>query len=45
MNKFFEYLLSDEEKIKTMPNFAFMGDPEQRVQLIKSDLQRLENQE
>ncbi len=40
-----KYLLSDEEKIKTMPNFAFMGDPEQRVQLIKSDLQRLENQE
>ncbi len=39
------YLLSDEEKIKTMSNFAFMGDPEQRIQLIKSDLQRLENQE
>ncbi len=39
------FLLSDEEKVKTMPNFAFMGDPEQRIQQIKSDLQRLENQE
>ena len=37
--------MTDEEKIKTMSNFAFMGDPEQRIQLIKSDLQRLENQE
>ena len=39
------YLLSDEEKIKTMSNFAFMGDPEKRVQLMKADLKRLENQE
>ena len=39
------YLLSNEENVKTMSNFAFIGDPEQRIQLIKSDLQRLENQE
>ena len=35
----------DEEKIKTMSNFAFMGDPEKRVQLMKADLQHIENQE
>ena len=39
------YLLSDEEKIKTMSNFAFMGDPEKRVQLMKAYLQHIENQE
>lgn len=39
------YLLSNEEKIKTMPNFAFMGDPEKRVQLMKDDLKRIEPQE
>ena len=37
-----KFLLSDEEKVKTMPNFAFMGNPEQRIKLLKSDLERLE---
>lgn len=40
-----KFLLSDEEKVKTMPNFAFMGDPEKRVQMIKNDLKFIENQE
>ena len=39
------YLLSDEEKVKTMSNFAFMGNPEERVQMMKADLKRLDNQE
>lgn len=37
------YLLFDEEKVKTMSNFAFMGDPEKRIQLMKADLKHIEN--
>ena len=38
-----KYLLSDEEKLKTMKNFAFMGPPDIRVALLKQDLQKLES--
>lgn len=37
-----EYLLSDEEKVRTMPNFAFMGSPDDRVAGLKNFLKRLE---
>lgn len=38
-----EYLLSDEEKVRTMKNFAFMGSPDERVEGFKSFLKKLGN--
>lgn len=35
------YLLSNENEIRTMKNFAFMGDPDRRVKLFKDDFRRI----
>jgi hypothetical protein len=36
-----EYLLSSEEKVRTMKNFDFMGSPDERIDSIKKDINRL----
>lgn len=36
-----EFLLSDEEEIKTMDVFAFLGEPNERVSIIKNMLKEL----
>jgi hypothetical protein len=36
-----EFLLSDEQKIKTMDVFAFLGEPNERVVIIKNMLEEL----
>ena len=36
-----EYLLSIEEKVKTMDNFAFMGSPDQRIDAFKYMLRKI----
>lgn len=36
-----KFLLSDEEKIKTMSNFAFLGSPDERVAIFKNLLKQL----
>lgn len=36
-----EFLLSSEDKFRTMSNFDFMGSPDERVALVKSDIERL----
>lgn len=36
-----EYLLSNEDKVRSMSNFNFMGDADERMVIIKSDLEKL----
>ncbi|HML99891.1 MAG TPA: DUF4238 domain-containing protein [Bacilli bacterium] len=38
-----EYLLSNEDKVRKMSNFSFMGSPNERIKLIKRDLNRVKN--
>lgn len=37
-----KYLLSNEEYVCSMKNFEFIGSPEERIKLLKSDLKKLE---
>lgn len=34
------YLLSNEEVVKTMNNFSFMGPPDKRIDILKNDLKK-----
>lgn len=34
------YLLSNEEMVKTMSNFDFMGPPNERIKILKNDLKK-----
>lgn len=36
-----EYLISSEDKVRTMNNFNFMGTPDERIEIIKNDIRRL----
>ncbi len=38
-----EYLLSDKEKIKTMSNFNFMGNQDERIIELEKQLEELNN--
>ena len=37
-----KYLLTNEDYIRSMKNFEFMGSPVERINLLKSDLKKLE---
>ena len=37
------YLLSRQEMVRTMPNFSFMGSPEERIKELKACLKKIQN--
>lgn len=39
------HLLKNEEFVRTMPNFDFMGSPDKRIEMIKSDIRKIEDKE
>jgi len=39
-----KHLLNNENDVRTLPNFAFMGTPDQRIQHIKNDIENLSHE-
>lgn len=37
-----KHLLKNEEFVRTMPNFDFMGPPDKRIEIVKADKRRIE---